>query len=377
MAGTDPNYIQLKETEAKIHEQLYDNLYLLSHFYPISNDFSRVFKKDMFVKSNKAAFFEVIHYLFKILDTEGTKKKLVSWPPYDIKTENKFRSEVLNYINELNKSYDSVTIPHIMASHLISPGGRKFTKFMLKISQLVVFEHVKKQNLRQNILLCPTVSDLIYDGHITNINRETTLIEQEIQKDVECFEKYQQQSTANAQLISERLTEIIKKIQEAKLNHRKVKDDFNKQYPNYPSLDSLKQKLEYLRNEWTSLNLINDSFLACEMLLNYLNSSNVILDHNNENWKLPNEILHIVKYKEELDLIELFVGLRVILECKSLDFPNISSIEIEKNCEMIDELYCKYSKIEEKCLETLSIYATAVNELSENIKRIETINSTL
>ena len=61
---------------------------------------------------------------------ELLKQKVPTWPLYDVRSENEFRNEVMKYVNELNTIHEDANIPNIATSHLITPGGFKFIKFI-------------------------------------------------------------------------------------------------------------------------------------------------------------------------------------------------------------------------------------------------------
>lgn len=127
-----------REEETKIHAQLHANIHALTLLYPPDDEFKRVFQKDMFSKNNKAAFQQIVYYLLHLLEPETIKVKVPSWPIYTPKQEAQFRTEIMKYINELHVLYEYGNVPTIMASHLISPGGYRFAKFVLKLTQLVM-----------------------------------------------------------------------------------------------------------------------------------------------------------------------------------------------------------------------------------------------
>lgn len=357
-----------RDNENKIHEHLYTNLYLLSQFYPTSADFNRIFKKDMFMKNNKAAFFEVVYYLLYILDPERTRQKLTMWPPFDIKREIKFRAEVLNYINELNVLYDYTEIPQIMQSHLICPGGYKFTKFMFKLSELVIFEHLQKYNMVE--LYCPT-PHTNYSFHTTYCENQTATINSIVNDKIELFNKYYFEGQNKAKRIDDNLSEINKNILNEKTKNIKAKEQFNINYPLYPSLQSLQEKNESLKMEWSNLQPVHDLFKSCGGLIKHLSSNNLILEHKKEEFRVPNEITHIIKNIEELDLIEYFQGLNILLEHRALDLPNITTSAIDRNIPKLNQMITKYVKLAEVFTEKKQQIQTTLSELLENIEAFE------
>ncbi|KAJ8969221.1 hypothetical protein NQ314_001862 [Rhamnusium bicolor] len=329
----------------------------------------------MFVKNNKAAFFEVVYYLLNILNPVLTKQKLTTWPPFEIKREIKFRGEVLKYINELNAFYDNADIPHIMSSHLISPGGFKFTKFMLKLSQLVVYEHLRKTE-ELDILYCPKPSKNITltKANINNLKRKSAMTEIETRKIFEEFESYHFQFNEKALLTDNELTELNRQIREAKQRYAIVKEEFVKKYPSYPSINSLEEKIGVLKRQWENFQEIQKLFDECEKLLLYLNSNELVLEHSKEELKLPNEILHVIKNRKELNLIEFFQSLNTLLEKKALELPNPTNYFISNNKEKVNELNDRYTEVNNILFENMKEVQDTLDKLSRKFKVLIDLN---
>lgn len=359
-----------RNNENKIHEHLFNNIYLLRQFYSTSTDFNRVFKKDMFVKNNKTAFFEVVHYLLTILNPEQSKEKLTMWPPYDSRRENKFRTEVLTYVNELNILYEYAYIPHIMQSHLICPGGYKFTKFMLKLSELVVFEHLRKNNYVE--LYCPVPNDNC-DFYKNYFKKQTDFINSKDQEQLKEFQSYYIEAQNKAKKIDQNLTNVNKSIVEEKMKNTKTREEFNSKYSFHPPR-SLCEKIQYLRNEWSNLQPIHALFKSCGSLLKDLSSNKFILEHKKDEFKVPNEIIHIIKNRDILDLTDFFQGLNILLEHRALDLPNITKSFIQRNVQKINILCLRYMEILETYKDEKSQIQTVMCNLLENTKGLEASN---
>ncbi|KAG5879159.1 hypothetical protein JTB14_029961 [Gonioctena quinquepunctata] len=363
---------QYKENESRVHEKLYENICSLMHFYQPSDDCRRVFKKDMFVKNNKTAFYELVYYLLDILNPELTKQKLTAWPPYEIRRESKFRSELLQYINELNSIYENADIPHIMPSHLISPGGYKFGKFMLKLSQLIVHEHLRKTK-KKTLFYCPKPhkNTSPTKATISNINITTSKLENSTREYLDEYELYHNELKDQASCLVADLTDLDAKIGETKKQLSLAKTEFSKNYPSYPSTDTLKEDIQLLQKEWKSLKNIHDLFKESGSLLSYLTSNTSVLVHNKEEMKIPSSVLHIIMNKEQLNLTEMFHGLQVLLEQKSLELPNPTPLFIEDIREKVQKVNERLSRLERELLERKNQTQVIVAELQENIKLVE------
>lgn len=210
-----------REQEAKIHSQLHSNLHTLTLLFPPSDDFRRVFVRDMFVKNNKAAFHHVVYYLLSVLEPDLIKTKITSWPLFSPKQEAQFRGEVMKYVNELNGVYEFANVPLLMTSHLISPGGYKFARFMLKLSQLVMTVVLQKDlNVKVTFLypLKANKNAQIAKNNLQRLKQKTRQIEREtVLLYAECDE-YVKWARCEAKKIVEE-----KKIVKEKLkNHQKT-----------------------------------------------------------------------------------------------------------------------------------------------------------
>lgn len=338
---------QHKETEHKIHESLYNNLMLLSEFYPTTKEFNSVFRKDMFVKNNKVAFFEVIHYLLNILNPVLTKQKLTSWPIYDVKKEAKFRNELIMYLNELNLLYENADIPTCQASTLISPGGSRFAKFMMKISQVVLYEHLKKSNqLAPLYNLKPHKKlSVVNQAQLCHLEENTRLIECETNEVLQNFEKHYIEVSSNAEQITNRLTEANKCIEHSKKELNQTQQEFNLKYSSYPPLTNLEENLEILKKQVKKIVRLNELFNLSEKLLHQISGLNQTLVHNEDSFIIPSEITHIISNRKQLSLVEFFKGLTVLLERKALKLKSPTTSCMEKNMQKIFALSLNYQAI--------------------------------
>ncbi|XP_023025775.2 uncharacterized protein [Leptinotarsa decemlineata] len=366
------NLRQYKENENRIHDQLYDNLCALKYFYQPSQDFKRIFKKDMFVKNNKAAFYEVAYYLLDILNPELTRQKLSTWPPYEIRRENKFRSEILQYINELNSIYENADIPHIMPSHLISPGGSKFTKFMLKLSQLVVYEHLRKTK-ESALFACPKPNKNAIMTRVTinNMKTATFKIENSTSNYLIKYENQYKKVKEQAQSLVTDLADLNDKIGEARKKLLLTKEEFRNKYPLYPDIKFLKENIKHLENEWDMLKQINHLFLESKELLSYLTSNNSLLEYNKEEIKKPNILLHSITNNDPLNFPLMFQSLNIFIEEKSMVLSNFTPSFIKETTEKSQKLNNKLSLLEQELLDRKLQTQCLTSELQDIVKLIE------
>lgn len=356
-----------KEVENKIHEEMFNNIYLLKCTYKTSQEFDKVFKKDMFVKNNKTAFYEVVYYLLDILNPDLTKKKLTSWPPFEIKRDNKFRGELLKYINELNSIYKYANIPPIMSSHLISPGGFKIIKFLLKLSQLVIFEHLKKTNAGL-LLYCPIPNKdpNITEGTLNNINKLTLEVETRTKEKVEKFQEYQNDQKNVAKMLVDKRAELDKHISIAKKELTTAEEDFYKKYTLYPSMSSLKESFKTIKQQWNNISRINDIFLECKSLLLYLSGNNLVVKHTFDDQNSTEE--------KELNLSEFFSKAAIMINKKSLELPNPSSHSIEQKSKILQSIVVEYSQVQKDLETEKEKISSLIKHLFESLKYVDNMN---
>ncbi|KAF7285275.1 hypothetical protein GWI33_011404 [Rhynchophorus ferrugineus] len=359
---------QHRETEQKVHDNLYTNLVLLTHFYPPNKDFNAVFRKDMFVKNNKAAFFEVVHYMLNIISPELTKQKLTNWPIRDVKMEAKLRTEVISYVNELNVVYPYANIPTCQTSTLISPGGFRFAKFMLKISQLVLFKHLERSE--EITLLFPLKHQKnaleMSKAQINHLNKVTSNINKESMDLLSTFQEYYEKIKGQGEAICESLTKLNKDIQAIQKQYTDIQNFFNTKYPSYPSANSLEEKFTVIKEQVQKVVEMNHLFAECEKLLKCISGTDLLLEHNEDDLDVPQDIQNIIQNNNQLDITQFFRGLTVLLEKKTLELVDPTKICIGQSIETINKLSGRYKDI----LKQLEAERDHINGLFDQLKTV-------
>ncbi|ALC46405.1 dgt6 [Drosophila busckii] len=137
-----------KAEEKEQSEKLHKKLQGLSLLYTMSDEMLKVFTWDMFLKPNQTAFFQVMHYLFRILDPPEFKRRFF-WPITDKKSEANFRSSTVEYLKHLNEKH-KLQWTNIKSYLVVMPGGMKFINFVLDLVTFVVQELTKQ---REKVLL--------------------------------------------------------------------------------------------------------------------------------------------------------------------------------------------------------------------------------
>lgn len=331
-----------KELEQKLHDEFYKNVHTLTLIHPSSKEFNSVFKKDMFVKNNKVGFQHVVYYLLSILDSAKLKQKVPTWPPHDIRSENQFRNDVMKYINELSTIYVDADIPQIATSHLISPGGFKFIKFMFKLSQLVLREVIKNRpHMATGVLLPikPSKQEVVTTENIkklrtiTNkINTDSGQLKEDLDKQFNEAKMEAEDIIGKQQETSQRIKQLQQKLHSLKMESG---DDLSLQ-----DEENIKLALEAKLN---SLEELKNNFDKCKSLMSYLRNGEATFEYDKD-LKLPLDVSHIVRFDgDDLDLCSLLEAYNVLIDHKRLEIKPLNEEDVIKQTERFADLNDQFS----------------------------------
>jgi predicted nucleic acid-binding Zn-ribbon protein len=318
-----------------------------------------VFRKDMFVKNNKAAFQHVIYYMFTILDPDLTKEKITVWPLYDVKLEHIFRKQVVEMMEAINSKYAHANVPSIMASHLISPGGFSFSKFMLKLSLLVMYEHLKRNDTVEPEILAPIrphTSPVVTNAIISNMKVKTLNVEAKTQEMWTKFVKGFQRATAEANSLTDEQTQIEKDLSELNKRLKESRRDFIKtNQENNERLSILKEKMVHLES-------IKNLCVRSKDLLIYLDSDQLELKFNKTELTTSDSTFHLHSCDEKVNLHHFFEKLTVLLENENFEMPMFASDQLNDRIKVVTELSENFSEMDQK----LSSHRNKLTELIES-----------
>ncbi|XP_044258148.1 uncharacterized protein LOC123007132 [Tribolium madens] len=329
--------VKFRVYETTLHEKLFTNIKILTHVYPPSKDFNEVFKVDMFKKNNKAAFQQVIYYLFTVLDPELTKEKIKSWPTYDAKGDREFRQEVLSFIDHINEKYESVDIPKLMPSLLVSPGGIKIVKFMLKMSILVTYAHLKR-NKEQTDLLAPIRSSkdpAITETIIQQINRTSSIVEKRTFENYNNFHKFHAEALVEANRIVEQQEKIEKELAEV----NKAIEEEKKKNIKPVGVENVKD----LQQQMTNLENIKRMCERAKELLECVSGGKQVLEFYKENIN-PDRIKPLIQ-TDNLNLLQFCNGLNDRLSKEHLRMPAFSKEDLKDMIQFLSGLTEKYKQL--------------------------------
>lgn len=151
-----------KAEEKEQSEKLHKKLQGLAMLYPMNDEMLKLLSWDMFLKSNQPAFFQVMYYLFRILDPAEFKRRFY-WPITDKKSEANFRSSTVDYLKHLNEKHQ-LQWSNIKSYLVVMPGGMKFINFLLDLVGFVVQELTKQRE-----------KALPVDADIANFHEQTVM----------------------------------------------------------------------------------------------------------------------------------------------------------------------------------------------------------
>ncbi|KAK9884931.1 hypothetical protein WA026_009168 [Henosepilachna vigintioctopunctata] len=336
--------------ERELHERLYSHLKLLNIIHPPSEDYKAIFKKDMFVRSNKSAFFHVVHYLLHILNPEKAKKKLLTWPTCNVKErENKFRGEVLELLNELNIIYEDANLPVMMSSHLLAPGGYRFTNFMYRLTELVIYEDLERVYPDEIFSRPKPCKNEDFNNKMhENLQKINENINYEINSKIDTFDKKFKLFEKEAESISAQSIAVDAEMREIQKNIEKQLSRIDMELNN----EHILEKFEALQNKSKIVDKINDIYTECKNLLSHL------IDINKSG-----EILNIVESLQELN---------ISLRRRLSELPIYSVAELELDLEQITQKRNELELIDRQLRDESDTFLETLKVSKEILKHVVT-----
>ncbi|KAH8420784.1 hypothetical protein KR222_005119 [Zaprionus bogoriensis] len=162
-----------KAEEKEQSEKLHKKLQGLALLYPMNDELQKLLSWDMFLKPNQPAFFQVMHYLFRILDPVEFKRRFY-WPITDKKSEANFRSSTVEYLKHLNEKHQ-LHWTNIKSYLVVMPGGMKFINFLLDLVGFVLQELIKQ---REKALSAETDISIMQEQTVHSMSRQNLFIKE-------------------------------------------------------------------------------------------------------------------------------------------------------------------------------------------------------
>lgn len=350
----------------RCHDALYSNINFLTFFYPPSSSMKVVFNKTMFLKNNKTAFQEISYYLLTILEPKLFQKNKIFWPLIDNKTEIEFRKLVSKFLNELTVTYPDAHIPKATTSHLISPGGYKFTKLMFKVSKLVLEEHLKRNMNVNEHILGPFLHDesLNTSNSIDLLNSLATknfdhikTCEDNLNKEITAAKiKAKEESEEKLQL------ETVVILESEKLIDLEIKAN------DLPTVDP--KKLKLLESKVELLENIQETVANCLKLHNCLLNNHLLLEYKkstNEKTKSNEEDL--------LNLIKLYEEVQNYLKRKKFNTQITTKKEVQQYIDLLQNNNEQFKMLQDRGIQIREKLMKYLSELTGKTKKGENENA--
>lgn len=141
--------VPYRAEEKELSYILYNAIQGLFLLHPPTEDLRKCLSDEMFIKPNQQAFFQIMHYLFRLLDPQEFKKRFF-WPITDKRSESNFRTSTVEYLKHLNEKYQ-LNWTNIKSYLVVMPGGMKFISFLLDFINFIVHELIKQKEKQLNL----------------------------------------------------------------------------------------------------------------------------------------------------------------------------------------------------------------------------------
>lgn len=358
--------LSMKDQENVLHEMIYKSISTLILIYPTSVDFKEKFKPGMFRKNNQPGSQQVVYLLLSIIDPEDINKRITCWPITDIRMESKFRMEVMRFYAHLQEKYDDFGLKTLLSSHLITPGGYKFAKFILKLTDLAWFVHLSKDRNLGDILLRPKPSKHDVDmssDMMLQFKNATQIVKDDATELLAQHENLNREYDSEIEAMDENLLEIKRKIHDL---HNKsspaeniLQEEFKKSgLENYENW--LKSEIQI---RLTKLSEISKKFKNCSEVTKYLLSKDNVLSYNKSNDLFSNAI----DSDDKLNLIKFFENVLKYLQGKLSELDFLPASFIKPQTELLGKIKVEQEQIHYDTQILLSNIAKAQSELFINV----------
>lgn len=293
----------LKDIEARLHEALFSNVQILTYKFKPSEDFMKVFKPDMFKKSNVAAFQHVTHYLLSTFNPELTSKMVPTWPIFEKRQEASFRKEIITLIDEINHLYPHADLPKLMYSHYVLPGGLKIVNLLFSLSQLVLYEVLKRNHCKALLISSkasedPNVTDLT----IKTIQRKTKCDADKVRKIIQESDQYKNQALEKAQ----QMVNDDEKVGEELSQYRKALLEKQANYKG-PTIEEAQKQVQQAKGSLKSIEELAQLFAGITTSQTFLLNDETVMNYNKQEFAVSDNIAKEIENKEgKLDLKRLF-----------------------------------------------------------------------
>lgn len=353
-----------KDRENHLHEIIYESLSVLTLIYPTSADFKDKFKPGMFKKNNQPGSQQVLYFLLSIIDQEQIHERITCWPT-DVRQESKFRVEVMRFYAHLQEKYADFGLQTLLSSHLITPGGYKFAKFIQKLSDLAMYVHLTKGGKRREILFRakPGKDAEMTSDMVNGLKVATKNIMVDVAKVYEEHESVNREYDSELETIEQKLLGVKIKIHE--LNKRDLstvntlEDEFQKSgAENYE--DWLKSDIQ---TRLAKIAKTAGKFEECTKVTNYLISKDNTLIYNKANHISSDFLVNVVDSDDKFNLINFFETFSKYLQEKLNDINFLPANFIKLQTAVLEQINVEQEQIHNDIQTLLNNIAKSQNEL--------------
>jgi hypothetical protein len=242
----------------------------------------------------------------------------------------------------IRAKYEQVAIPPIMPSQFVCPGGFNFAKYMLKLSMLVMYQHLKKDvaTAKSKLLssIRPHINPIVTNAIMSNVKLKTDAVEARVKETWQNFQEKLVAATVRAGSLVENVTRVERELRDLDVELTELKMESNQTRRVDSRLDGLKEEMAHLEG---IKNLCN----MCRESLKFLNNDPQEIKFNKDE-SIPKSFgcLNVVD-GEELNLHNFFNGLTVLLASGDFDESTASSNQLNDVIKFVSELTEKYNKL--------------------------------
>nr|CAD7392654.1 unnamed protein product [Timema cristinae] len=149
----------------------------------------------MFRLPNAKQFFKVVIFLLEMIDPKMMKELSIPAPYLGQMQEKQFRTQICAVISKLSKNFPEAQLPHILTSHLQSPGGDRIANLIWKLSLFAQVQSLRRDGIEVEIY--PDLGSSISGhtiGYLASLTEENVKVLQNGQESLnKCLSDFQEQ----------------------------------------------------------------------------------------------------------------------------------------------------------------------------------------
>nr|CAD7395967.1 unnamed protein product [Timema poppensis] len=149
----------------------------------------------MFCLPNAKQFFKVVIFLLEMIDPIMMKELSLPAPYLGQMQEKQFRTQICAVISKLSKNFPEAQLPHVLASHLQSPGGDRIANLIWKLSLFAAVQSLRRDGIEVEIYPDLGSSSSGHTiGYLASLTEENVKVLQNGQESLnKCLSDFQEQ----------------------------------------------------------------------------------------------------------------------------------------------------------------------------------------